>query len=73
MLKTGIIFCKKYVINFAKSIAFYLEGKLEISVGILDHVNFDTNKLKEEMQKPLYVEWNYKSQTITVTLNNEKA
>lgn len=59
--------------NFAKSIAFYLEGKLEISVGILDHVNFDTNKLKEEMQKPLYVEWNYKSQTITVTLNNEKA
>lgn len=55
--------------NFAKSIAFYLEGKLEISVGILDHVNYGENKFKEEMQKPLYVEWNYQLQTITVTLN----
>lgn len=54
---------------FAKSIAFYLEYELETSVGILDYVNFGENKLKEEMQKPLYVVWNYRLQTITVTLN----
>lgn len=54
---------------FAESIAFYLEDELETPVGILDHVNFGENKLKEEMQKPLYVEWNYQLQTITVTLN----
>ena len=54
---------------FAESIAFYLEDELETPVGILDRVNLDTNKLKEEMQKPLYVECNYKLQTITVTLN----
>ena len=54
---------------FAKSIAFSLEDELEISVGILDYVNFGVNKLKEETQKTLYVEWNYKLQTITVTLN----
>ncbi len=54
---------------FAESIAFYLEDKLETPVGILDHVNYGENKLKEEMQKPLYIEWNYKLQTITVTLN----
>ena len=54
---------------FAKSIAFYLEDELETPVGILDYVNFGENKLKEEMQKPLYVVWNYRLQTITVTLN----
>ena len=54
---------------FAESIAFYLEDKLETPVGILDHVNLGETKLKEEMQKTLYVEWNYKLQTITVTLN----
>ena len=54
---------------FAKSIAFYLEDELETPVGILDYVNFGVNKLKEETQKTLYVEWNYKLQTITVTLN----
>ena len=54
---------------FAKSIAFYLEDELEIPVGILDYVNFGVNKLKEETQKTLYVEWNYKLQTIIVTLN----
>ena len=31
--------------------------------------DIDETKLKEEMQKTLYVEWNYKLQTITVTLN----
>ena len=55
--------------TFAKSIAFYLEYELETPVGILDYVNFGVNKLKEETQKTLYVEWNYKLQTITVTLN----
>lgn len=55
--------------DFAKSIAFYLAGKLERPVGILDHVNYGETKLKEEMKKPLYVEWNYQLETITVTLN----
>ena len=31
--------------------------------------SLEINKLKEETQKTLYVEWNYKLQTITVTLN----
>ena len=54
---------------FGESIAFYLEDELETSVGILDHSSFGEAKLKEEMQKTLYVEWNYKLETITVTLN----
>ena len=58
--------------DFARSIAVYLEDELETSVGILDHVNFNTIEIKKEMQKPLYIEWNKKLQTIIVTLNKEK-
>ena len=54
---------------FGESIAFYLEDEFEIPVGLLDHASFTSSKLKQEKQKPLYVEWNYREELVKVTLN----